>query len=103
MRLLIAPLAAAKRCKTSAHWSFSFSARSTLSSWPMTFLVLLTKSNFSRDRCDMALDLPYGGMVSEHSDVAKRPSENRERQMEISIQEPEPPGSSHFPEVEERV
>jgi hypothetical protein len=30
-------------------------ARRTLSSWPMTFLVPLTRSNFSREVCDILL------------------------------------------------
>ena len=50
IRLLIAPLAAAKRCNTSAHCSSSFRPRNTLSSCPMTFFVRFTKSKFSFER-----------------------------------------------------
>jgi hypothetical protein len=60
MRLLIAPRAAARRCNASAQGSSSLSARSTLSSWPMTFLVRVTRSSFSREVCDIWLVYPMG-------------------------------------------
>src|SRR5580704_11390314 len=53
MRLLIDPLAAASLCRTSAHCSSSLSARKMASSCPMTFFVRFTRSNFSRDVCDI--------------------------------------------------
>src|ERR1700730_13101494 len=58
IRLLIAPRAAARRRRTSAHGSSSFNPRRTDSSWPITFLVLVVRSNFSLDVWDILLDYP---------------------------------------------
>src|SRR6202011_1172532 len=58
IRLLMAPRAAARRRRTSEHCSSSFSPLRTDSSCPMTFLVRFTKSNFSREVCDILLDYP---------------------------------------------
>src|SRR5258707_15128070 len=60
MRLLMAPRAAERRWRTSAQGSSSFRARRALSSWPMTFLVRLTRSNFSREECDILIVYPMG-------------------------------------------
>src|SRR5271169_295385 len=60
IRLLMAPRAAARRCSASAQGSSSLRARSTLSSWPMTFLVRVTRSSFSREVCDIWLVYPMG-------------------------------------------
>src|SRR5580692_941286 len=60
MRLLMAPRAAARRCSTSAHRSSSLSPRRALSSWPMTFLVRVTRSSFSREVCDIFVVYPNG-------------------------------------------
>src|SRR5580704_4752413 len=60
MRPLIAPRAAASRCSASAQGSSSLRARRTLSSWPMTFLVRVTRSSFSREVCDIPLAYPRG-------------------------------------------
>src|SRR5580700_7613832 len=60
MRLLMAPRAAARRWSASAQGSSSLRARRTLSSWPMTFLVRVTRSSFSREVCDILLAYPRG-------------------------------------------
>src|SRR6266853_4838338 len=60
IRLLMAPREAERRWRTSAQGSSSFRARKTLSSCPITFLVRLTRSNFSREVCDIFLDYPIG-------------------------------------------
>src|ERR1700676_2934571 len=60
MRLLIAPREAARRCSTSVHCSSSLRPRRTLSSWPMTFFVRVTRSSFSREVCDIVLVYPRG-------------------------------------------
>ena len=56
----MAPRVADSRCNTSAHGASSFSARRTDSNWPITFLVLFTRSNFSLDKCDIFVDYPVG-------------------------------------------
>src|SRR6267143_2305605 len=60
MRLLMAPRAAERRCKTSAQGSSAWRARRALSSWPMIFLVRLTRSSFSHEVCDICLIYPIG-------------------------------------------
>jgi hypothetical protein len=56
----MAPRAAASRWSASAQGSSSLRARRTLSSWPMTFLVRVTRSSFSREVCDILLVYPRG-------------------------------------------
>src|SRR5215469_6686083 len=60
MRLLMAPRAAARRCRTSAQWASSSRAWSTDSSWPTIFLVRVTRSRRSRRRCDIGLTTLWG-------------------------------------------
>src|SRR2546430_9814109 len=60
IRLLIAPRAAERRWRTSEQESSSLSARRALSSWPITFLVRLTRSSFSLEMCDIFLAYPIG-------------------------------------------
>src|SRR5579864_5104244 len=60
IRLLMAPRAAERRCRTSMQGSSWFRARSTPSSCPTIFLVRLTRSSFSLDKCDIGLDYPMG-------------------------------------------
>jgi hypothetical protein len=74
MRLLMAPRAAARRCSTSAHCSSSLRPRRTLSSWPMTFFVRVTRSSFSREVCDIFPCIPYWGMVSRVAPSLQRSS-----------------------------
>ena len=74
MRLLMAPLAPAKRWRTSAHDSSSVSARRTDSSWPMTFLVRVTKSNFSREVCDILLDYLGGVCYQTQGPYSRAPT-----------------------------
>src|ERR1700719_3141081 len=101
IRLLIAPREAARRRRISEHCSSPLRALSTDSSCPMTFLVRFTKSNFSREVCDILLDypirwgiqgmcLPTGGRVQGATTLAY---------MEMKPQEPEPPGSSSHLEL----
>jgi len=60
MRLLMAPRAAERRCSTSAQGSSWSRARPTASSCPTIFLVRVSKSSFSLDKCDILLDYPMG-------------------------------------------
>src|SRR5689334_2580565 len=77
MRELIAPRAAERRWRASAHGSSSLSARRTLSSWPITFLVRLTRSSFSREVCDILLAYPMGVWYQHHWPVSKGCENNR--------------------------
>src|SRR5580704_5921219 len=77
MRLLIAPRAAARRCSASAQGSSSLRARSTLSSWPITFLVRVTRSSFSREVCDIWLVYPMGVWYQGSGRVGNGPLHSR--------------------------
>src|SRR5579863_7107609 len=101
MRLLMAPLAAASLCRTSAHCSSSLSARKMASSCPMIFLVRLTRSNFSREVCDIDVDYLVGVWYLTYGryGIANR---TRGLYMENLIKEPEPPGSSDHLELRDR-
>src|ERR1700732_5582465 len=93
IKLLMAPRAAARRRRTSAHGSSSFSPLRTDSSWPMTFLVRVVRSSFSLDVWDISLDYPirvgYHGLCLPHWG---RVGDTATVYMGTRSQESEPPG-----------
>ena len=55
----------------SAQGSSSLSARKTLSSCPMTFLVRFTRSSFSLVVCDISFDYPMGVWYQDNNRIVK--------------------------------